>query len=93
MTITQTGGIDVFEPESDAELSSWQPSNGPGFEFVKLSRHEYWVFHTGRFLGAATRLPHEDAWQAVSGAHGWFMAPLSSLSECAQRLLSRHCAG
>jgi hypothetical protein len=89
MLITHTGNCVVFEPETDAELSAWQPSGIASFQMVKHAQHEYWIYFGGQFIGCATRLRHEEAWQAVSGSQAWCVAPLPSLEECGRRLLAR----
>ena len=87
MNITKTGGYLVFEPQTTAELSDWAPLRHDELQFLKLSNGEYWIFYGATYLGAATRLAHENAWQAVSGSRGCCVAPLFSLVECAQRLM------
>lgn len=87
MLITHAQGFPVYEPADDAELCAWRPKPSEPLEFVKISRHEYWIFHCGAFVGRATRLVYADAWQAESGEQNLCVAPLSSLFECAERLL------
>ncbi|PQV64264.1 hypothetical protein B1R32_106110 [Abditibacterium utsteinense] len=87
MLITQTQGFPTYEPTSDDELHLWRPAPCEVFQFVKLSRREYWIFHCGAFLGLASRLTYADAWRASSDALGICVAPLDSLLECAERLM------
>ena len=87
MQITHAQGFPVYEPANDAELCNWRPAPCEPLQFVKVSRHEYWIFHCGAFIGRASRLIYADAWQAESGEQNLCVAPLSSLFECAERLL------
>ncbi len=88
MNITCTDGYPVFEPQNAAELSQWEPSPQGEFQFLKLTDAEYRIFHGATYLGTVTRLAHENAWQAVSGTRRCCVAPLFSLVDCAQCLLS-----
>ncbi len=88
MTITRTDGGIIFEPQNSVELSQWEPAGLREFQFLKISRQEYWIFHRSDYLGAATRLTQDGEWQAVSGSRGCCVAPLGSLLECAQCLFS-----
>ncbi len=88
MLITQTHGFPTYEPTSDDDLCYWRPAPSEVFQFVKISRGEYWIFHCGAFLGTGSRLTHADAWRASSDALSVCVAPLHSLLECAERLIS-----
>jgi hypothetical protein len=87
MHITYADGIPVYEPANDMELGDWRPAQNEALEFVKISRREYWIFNCGTYVGSASRLVYADAWQAVSGENRLCVAPLSSLLECAERLM------
>lgn len=88
MLITQTHGFPTYEPASDDELQSWRPAPREVFQFVKIARGQYWIFHCGAFLGLASRLTYADAWRACSDQRGVCVAPLHSLLECAERLMT-----
>lgn len=87
MLLTQTHGVPTYEPISDDELQCWRPAPSEVFQFVKIGRGEYWIFHCGAFLGLASRLTYADAWRASSDERGFCVAPLHSLLECAERLV------
>jgi hypothetical protein len=92
MFVTQRHGFPIYEPASDAELSSWRPEPGELLQFVKISRREYWVFRRGDFLGSASHLDYAQSWKVVSNQHGVCAALFGSLLECAECLLlaARH---
>lgn len=89
MTYLHSGSAVIFEPESDLELASWRPMAQHQLQLIRLSAEEYWVFVGEKFLGAATKLPLDSNWQAISALHGWCVAPLRSPEEAAERLYSR----
>jgi hypothetical protein len=88
MVITYAHGVPVYEPANDIELGEWRPALGEVLQFVKISRREYWIFNCGSYLGSASRLTYADAWQAVAGENRLCVAPLHSLLECAERLMT-----
>lgn len=88
MLVFQAQGFPVYEPANDAELCSWRPTPSETLQFVKISRRDYWVFHCGAFLGSASHLTYAEAWKVVSSEHHVCAAPLGSLLECAECLMS-----
>lgn len=89
MIYSHTGEAVIFEPETDAELAAWRPLPQDQLQLIRLSAEEYWVFLGITFLGAATRLPAGNSWQAISAADGWCVAPLRTPGEAAQKLSGR----